>query len=311
MRLRQVVLGISVSVLATVTLVAVGPSPQAGANPTPGIKPDITLSPGGDPQYIEYKSTLVGMNRNETPDSCRTHPVFNHTCDALRLKLNLDPTPGADNFVILELSWAHVQLPNAAVVVTAVKGGVTPDLDLVVYKTPTSSLSSLMSGGQINDSPERVAFPATQSEYDLVIKCDTGMVQSYGIRAYMADTAGAPFELLDDVFERTEDTTAPSEFQEDFVPPAESIDFGSAVSELAPLPAATVLPDRQFAGTGFRITENFGNSTIDFGRSRTRDVVAVGKPPSGITLVVALLLVPVALAAAGTLWLRRRRQALI
>ena len=312
MRLRQVLYGIAVSMLATVGLVAFGPLEPVAANPTPGIPPAIVLTPGEDAKYYEYSSFMIGESRTDPPDTCRSHPVFGLACDAHRLKLNRSTKAGTQNFVILELSWDYIEPPTVAVAVTAVSPAVVPDLDLLVYRTPTLALSPGLVGGQGINSPERVAFVANQNEYDVVIKIDTGIAQGYRLRAFMSDELfDKPFEALDEALKAAEEATpdAPP-FEEEFTPPFEGFG-GSADTSLAPLPETTPLTDRQIRNLGFGIDEQLGFNRIDLGGGQRRDVVAVGKDPSGIALVLALLVIPLAAAGAGTFWLRRRRQALI
>lgn len=315
MRLRQVFIGIAAAALATTGLVGLGPTSGAGANPTPGIPPDFVLEPDGPMITREIKSTTIGAPRNEPPDSCRNHPVFSNVCDAYRLKLNLSTNPEAQNFVVIFLEWQATQPPPVTAVLVALTPAPVPELDLVLYRTPTVAMPAALVGGQELNIPERVSFIAKQTEYDIVVKNDQGVSEGYTLRMFMSDEIfDSQFELLEEVKKRVDEAPAPT-------PPApdspaspsapESPITVADPNELPPLrPIDDLGLDRRISGIGLGTTTNFDFGPQVLGQ-RAQRVVSVAKEPSGLSLLLALLVLPLLGAGGGALWLRRRRQALI
>ncbi|HVE94235.1 MAG TPA: hypothetical protein VNB24_04895 [Acidimicrobiales bacterium] len=316
MRLRQVFAGIAVAGLSTAGLIGLGPTSGAGANPAPGIPPDFVLEPDGPMITREIKSTTIGAPRNESPENCRNHAVFKNVCDAYRLKLNLSTKPGAQNFVVIFLEYAQTTAPTLSLPLVAVTPGGVPELDLVLYRTATISMAPALVGGQDLNVPERVAFIANQSEYDIVVKNDQGVSEGYTLRMFMSDEIfDSQFELLEEVRKRIEETPAPPAAPpaEDFTPPpspSEEAVFADP-NALPPLrPIDNLRLDSRINGIGLGTTTNFDFGPQVLGQ-RTQRAVAVADAPSGVSLLLGLLVLPLVAAAGGAVWLRRRRQALI
>lgn len=311
MRFRQVLAGIAVAAVSTAGVVGLGPTSGAGANPTPGIPPDFVLEPNGPMITREIKSNTIGAPRNENPESCRNHPVFNNICDVYRLRLNLSTKPGAQNFVVIFLEFAATRRPEFQIPLLNTPDTNVPELDLVVYRSPFLALPAALVGGQDLNIPERVAFIATQPEYDLVVKNDQGVSNGYTLRMFMTDEIfESRFELLEEVQKRIDNPPAPTTPPADTPAPPENVVFDKPNS-LPPLrPIDDLGLDTRINGIGLP-RANFDAGVPSLFGPRTQRVLSVADEPSGLSLVLALLVLPLAAAAGGTVWLRRRRQALI
>jgi len=316
MRLRQVLAGIAAVALSTAGLVAFGPTSSVGANPEPGIKPDFVLDPDGPMITREIKSTTIGAPVASAPANCRKDPVASNVCDAYRLKLNLSKDPDAENYVVIFLEYKEDRPPSVSAVFSVSPGGV-PELDLKVYSDPKTTLPSGVVGGVSLTNPERVAFVAEQSEYDLVVKNDQGVSEGYTLRMFMSDEIfDSQFELLDEVQQRVDDEApAPA-------PPADN-DFSSSPSTPSdvvvedPNQLSSLRPindlglDSRINGIGLGTTTNFDFGAQQVFGQRTQRAVSIADAPSGVSLLLLLLVLPMAVAVFGAFWLRRRRQALI
>ncbi|HVT76485.1 MAG TPA: hypothetical protein VHD87_05605, partial [Acidimicrobiales bacterium] len=72
---------------------------------------------------------------------------------------------------------------------------------------------------------------------------------------------------------------------------------------------APVEPDSDIAGIGLGTTQQFNADGLQLNRSALRDTAATAAPPSGIVLVIGLLIAPAVLLGAGFVFVRRRHSA--
>ena len=177
-----------------------------------------------------------------------------------------------------------------------------PDLDLYLYKN-ADAYEDLGYWGRTALIPERIAWEATQDEYDLVVRSGTGVATGYSINARLSDELfDPPFEVLEGLSEPGASPAAPSSNAS--ARPGNASPAGSAGSlELLPVDA-----DDQIAGIGLGATESFDPADLALG-ANTRTVAATARPPSTLELIVAMVLVPLAGASSGVFLLRRRRDA--
>lgn len=283
-----------------------------GASPTPA-KADIELYPNQKPFVKKVNSALAGYTGAPAlypvltwaPDDCRNDPTKNALCDVYRIKLHRDPNPDALNFVVIELTWDATYTPDLALVAAGTSGLQVPNLDLIIWDTANHKLDREVVGGQESAMPERAAISATQDEYDVVVQLQDGVSTNYTIRAYLSN------ELFDKPFESLEQLDNP---------PADSPDtgvgdffgdtpIGNDNTEIPGLDLAPINADPDIAGIGLGVDEQFNGNQIALGGA-TRNTAAVSKPPSGIALVLALGVLPIALGVLLVGVLRRRRQAI-
>jgi hypothetical protein len=258
------------------------------------ITPDIVLTPHAKPFIKQYTSTVVANPALAFfPEGCRTDPTSEPFCDVYRIKLNRSKAKGAINYVVISLEWTSVETPDLQTPLLGLGFGPVPNMDMYVYDQPQHSLDG--AGGTTLTMPERVGFVATQDEYDLVVQVFSGATTGYKITAFMTDELfDKPFELLDPI---TGNPIAPA------VDPVTGAFDGSKIDNPAAiLPLAPIDVDDQIAGIGLGTTEQFDRAeAIRLGQEALRNVSLESDPPSGIILVLALVVVPAVLLGAGML----------
>ena len=282
----------------------------ASADVTKGVKPDIVLGPASHTFHKHYATLLVNDPTPQaddsvvpTPDQCRQLLPLRFFCNVYRIKINRDRSPGAENLVVISVSWPRqASTPDLALVAAGLGASDVPDLDLFLYKDADAFIPYANVGGRGATIPERVAFLATQDEYDLVVRAGTGAATEYSIDArWSNELFSKPFELLDDV------TSAVSDNAVDLS--GASPTDGTTVA--APLPVLTPAPidvDPQIAGIGLGATEQFDRGIVGLGEA-TRPIAATTKPPSTIMLILVMMLLPLTAASGAALLMRRRRDA--
>ncbi len=348
--MRRAVFAVGSVLLLLVGIVSVvGPTTQvADAVPlTPDVEPDAVLKPG-DSVTITNSDVLVGDPAFfHSPSECR-EPPYDATCIAHRIQLKRDPSPDALNFVFFTLDFAPVaQTPNLALVAAGLSNIQVGDLDVHVWDQddhylgenyPTGSdvkfaidligqvpevgpvvapeLSALLLGedaGDITDEPpggsgldvpEHGGFTAKQDLYDIVVTTGAGFNIGYTLRVtFTNEKFSSPFELLGEPI----GPISPPPSNGTVETPPFTSDSGSVA---VPLPDASVLPDRDIAGIGSGINEQFDSNVLT-AIGRTRPISANAKPPSTIALIAAMIALPLVAGGGGIWLLRRRRRALI
>jgi hypothetical protein len=284
----------------------------ASANVTPGVKPDIVLSPTSRTFTKHYNSLLVNDLTPQgdpsvvpTADQCRDIAALDVLCDVYRIKLVRDTSKGAQNFVVVNVDWpSQGHTPALALVAAGLSDSDLPDIDLFLYKDADTYLDSADVGGRGAIVPERIVWQATQDEYDLVVRAGTGVATEYRITAQLSNEKfGRPNEVL--------------EQQDKFAPPPDNAGNEPAPTLPTPdlaapavLPLAPIDSDPQISGIGLGTNEQFGTEALNLG-SGTRTVAARAEPPSTLVLIVAMLFFPAAAAFGAFSVLRRRRNAFV
>jgi hypothetical protein len=284
-------------------------APNASANVTPGVVPDIVLSPASRTFTKHYDTLLVNDASPQadpsvvpTPDQCRDLAAYDTVCDVYRIKIVRDVSKGAQNFVVLNVDWrSQAHTPALALAVAGLSDSDVPDIDLFLYKDADTYIDYADVGGRGAVVPERIVWQATQDEYDLVVRAGTGVATEYRITAQLSNEVFTkPFELLD---------------QPDFLAaPPPDLSSNEPVAALpspaigAPLALAPIDSDPQISGIGLGTDEQFGAEGINLG-NKTRAVAAQSEPPSTLALILAMVLFPLAAACGAFFVLRRRRDA--
>ncbi len=320
MRGRRLLAGLTGLLLMTGIGAATFRPQGVAAQVSKGVKADFVLTPHAPP-VIKHVTTVLVNNPALAyyPDGCRTSIDTDAFCDAYRIKLNRNMARGAHNAVVITLTWAGRQVPDLPLVVTAPGLGFLPDLDMYLYDKPDHYLGDDTEdddtdkpgcqgcegvGGVSIDFPERVAFTATQDEYDLVVQATKGAVTRYTLAAYMTDEVfDKPSELLDEI---TQVTGAAPEAIKQFSPPAAA---PSHTLDVPGLDLVSPRPDADIAGIGLGVNEQFASEQVALG-GVTRTTAATAAAPSGVSLTLTLGVVPLALAGAGAAAVRRRRRSL-
>jgi hypothetical protein len=273
------------------------------------VTPDIILNPNQKPFVQTYATALAGENGepalypvvHHKPDDCRNNPAYTGLCDVYRIKLNRNRAKDALNFVVIELDWQGTSLPDLALVAAGLGLGTVPDLDIFVWDAPDHEVGRDVAGGQGQSIPERAGFAATQDDYDIVIQSDVGPANSYKMTAYMTDELfQKPFELLDPITGQPIGS-APVNDGSLF---AGIIPDGSPT--VPPLALAPIDADSQIAGIGLGTTEQFDATNPLLTGHALRATAITGKSPSGLILVLMLVLLPLGAMGGGVLVLRRR-----
>jgi hypothetical protein len=274
------------------------------------VTPDVILSTNQPPFVQTYTSALAGENGepalypvvHHKPDDCRNNPAYTGLCDVYRFKLNRSRDKAALNFVVIQLDWTATSLPDLALVAAGLGLGTVPDLDIFVWDSPDHEVGRDVVGGQGQSIPERAGFTATQDEYDVVIQSDVGPSSGYKMTAYLTDELfSKPFEILDPV------TGKPI----GQAPVGDGAPFAGIIPDNSgsvppPLALAPIDTDSQIAGIGLGTTEQFDASGLDLGGQALRNTAANTTPPSGLILLLALVLLPAGFLAFGVFALRRR-----
>src|SRR5689334_9106016 len=109
--LRALTVAGLVALVAACAAVVVA-APNASANVTPGVVPDIVLSPASRTFTKHYDTLLVNDASPQadpsvvpTPDQCRDLAAYDTVCDVYRIKIVRDVSKGAQNFVVLNVDW--------------------------------------------------------------------------------------------------------------------------------------------------------------------------------------------------------------
>jgi hypothetical protein len=299
----------TVVLAAVCTSTLVASSPRASAGVTPGVRPDIVMSPKSRTFNQDYSTLLINDATPQadpavvpTPDQCRDLPPLTFVCDVYRIKVVRDKTPGAANFMRLLVTWdpmAHT--PSLALVAAGLSDSDVPDIDLFLYKDADTYIDYHEVGGRGALIPERMAWEATQDEYDLVVRAGTGVATQYSINVRLSDELfDKPFEFLDEVVSGATPGAGPT--------PDGSAAGGAFTLPPSSLAVAPVDDDAQIAGIGLGTTEQY-DPVLALGHNNTRQVAATSDPPSTLVLVLAMVLLPFSTASFVAFMLRRRRDA--
>lgn len=283
----------------------------AGAAVTPGIKPDIVLSPK-NPRFVkQYSSLLVNDLTPQadpsvvpTPDQCR-EPALDMYCDVYRVRIERDRSAGASNFVQLLMAWdKQGETPDLALVAAGLGASDFPDLEFFLYKDADTYIDYELVGGRSAVTPERLVWEATQDEYDVVIRSGLGVATGYLLRAnYSNELFDPPFESLDGL----SPPAGPGAI-EDRSGAGPDGAIGAGATFVPQLALAPLDVDGQIAGIGLGTTEQFNPELLGLGDA-TRTVAATSRPPSAFILILAMLAFPMTVASFAFVVLRRRRDA--
>jgi hypothetical protein len=177
-RASTVVLVVSVALASAGAGALVLAPTTASAGVTPGVKPDFVVGPG-DTVPQEFSKPLIGSAEVKSkPDDCRNNAAIGLTCAAHRIKVNRTADKNFSLRIVLE--WDAQGDPSAAQV---------PDIDMLLFDSPDTSLKSAEVGGAGATMPEQIKVVPAQDEYDIVVQAYAGAITGYKIT--VSYTAGA------------------------------------------------------------------------------------------------------------------------
>ncbi len=294
----------------------------------PAVKPDAVLNVG-QTVVLKHTTPLVGSEFTYSPAECRgdtISPPFNVgnaplSCKSYRIAVNVDPDPKAYNVVLFQADFEQTQLPSLVAVAAGVNPPPLNGIDVYIYDTEDHYLgmnapgildpvtgpgdpSDLDPGGSGFGVPERGGFQPKQKFYDIVVDAAPGVNQNFTLRFTLSNEIfKAPNEILEDpaaVFGNTDDSSSepPSSFTD--VPlPGDSSGFE--------LPPAEVLPDSDLAGVGLGVNEQFPQQGLALG-GNTRNISSNAAAPSGLALLLGMVLFPLAVTVGFIVVARKRQQ---
>ncbi len=285
--------------------------PVPGQNPLPGL-----------PEYRLVK-----------PEDCATVTY----CDVVPLEIVVPPTLGeADEFFVkVELSWTTNKIPEGPTLpIPGQTGPVTNetavnDMDLYVWDIPAAAEPVEVAASA--ELPEQLKlFRPTKGKYQIVVLNYLGPNQGYTLKVtYSPESIVPPFESLEPGFEAlipvVEPTPAPP-----VEPPAVEEPPVDRSAEPAPLPEPAALPvtapeppridltpvpvdpDPDFADfADSSFDEELAAPVSNVLQERKARVVGPAEPASAGSLVLWLVLLPLAVLAAAGFWLARKSSAIL
>ena len=275
---------------------------------------DATMNAHDAPTIKNVSTPLVGYTGDPalypavtfTPSQCRD-PIHDAVCDVYRIHINRNRAPDAENFMRADVAWAiDASTPDLPAVAVGLNGAQIPHMAMFVYDTDSHMLPRAQVGGQDSVEPQKVAWSATQDEYDLVVQVTLGVVPSYKLTLkYSDETFSKPFELLDPL------TGVPVDSSGDY-PDGSVFTPGQNDAAVPPLALAPITDDAQISGIGLGTTQQFDQAqALKLGREALRNTAVVSKPPSGIILWLSLVILPFGLLGFGVVYMRRRHTELV
>lgn len=287
-------------IVGSATLV---PSPQAGAKDHPVVK----LKPG-DVITLGYPAIDVPNTTNEAsdPETCRTDPLGQQYCDAIRVEVEKPPN-GLGYFIQVQMAWEtrvdQKGVPNFEQLTDN-------DMDLWAYNIPydkekTSTENEHASGGATTKQPE-VLYITPDPVVDLVVVNYIGVNTGYTLKfTYVVDEVFTPFESLDPTFQPAVVTP----------PVAEPVAVAPVAAPAPPAPQVVdANPSLSMVGVddpfGLEAPLKDGRPALNLIRQPTQAAANTRDAPPESTAMVLLWLavVPGGILGAVAVALYRRRQ---
>ncbi len=317
------------AVAAVLGLLAVSPARPVSALEQDAIR--VTESQTVEKEFppLASMNPLPGLPspapRLNGPDSCRqaTH------CDVIPLEIVVPPTlkPIDEFYVHVQLWWETSQLPS-----TDDKPAQNAnDLDLVVWDDPVPETGMPAEYSTSDTRPEAVKlYRPTKGKYSIVVSNYVGANTGYRLKVeYKPESIVPPFESLAPEFTPFDPPTEqfdPPPVDDPAAQPAPSVDrLGGAQAPPPPPSAPVEIPASPAPLTPVPIDPDpdFGNFADDAFDEQLaaptprvlaeKRVKSLGppKPASAGSLVFWLAVVPLALIAAGGLWLSKKGSAVL
>lgn len=287
-------------VVGSATLV---PAPQVGAKDHGVVK----LKPG-DAITIGYPAVEVANTTNEAsdPETCRTDPVGQQYCDAIRVEVE-KPSNGLGYFIQVQMGWETRVDQKGVPIFDQVTDN---DMDLSAYNIPydtekTSTENQHASGGATTKQPE-ILYITPDPAVDLVVVNYLGVNNGYTMKfTYVVDEVFKPFESLDPAFQPAVVTP----------PVAEPV---AVAPVAAPAPPAREIVDANPSLSMVGVDDPFGleaplkdgRPALNLIRQPTQAAASTRDAPPESTVMVLLWLavVPGGILGAVAVGLYRRRQ---
>jgi hypothetical protein len=284
--------------------------------------PEIVLKSGDRKVIVSERpmgSSGVGTNGPSDPMDCADVPEIAVSCDVYRLKIDLESSEDALNFLTLRVDFETVVVPSISAVAVALVEIGAGDLDIGVWDISGEepALMAVAGAGEPYKIPEIAAFEPEHPEYLVTIESTRAPILGYTLTAaFSNELFETPFEALDPALQDGSQSADPAPFDDSFDRPApaalDPIDEGFA--EVTPPPAFTgsellapapVVADGDFAGFRSVIDDALAPPAID--AETAAAVLPKAKAPGTAVLLFWLLVVPLLLLAFVVAVLRRRR----
>ena len=295
-------------------------------------QPRVTLTPGG-PKFTNEYFPLIGNNPGAQADASTTITTDVCTvataCDVIPLTIP-DPQDEDDFFVAITLNWDTAEIPNVPVLGdTAVN-----DLDLWLVDDPFDEDAGPDEDGFHYKSagasePEYIQMYRPIGNFNLLVVNATGVNTGYRLTfEWTTDRPPSIFESLPPAFSgggSTRPAATPTAPAAPALPSASPVTDFEDVDPLPSLPTApapvstrpdlsagvTSSPDRSFS-SGFGDAPSL-DQELAGPPTQTFAPAAVVKPkaPRTVTLLLWLLVLPLALLAIGAAVLNRRRSGML
>lgn len=313
--------------VALVTAALTGPVTPVAALEQPGVRveEDQTVEKEYGPIPASAPAPTNKQVNPYKPDTCRTVAY----CDVIPLEIVTPPgLAEADEFFVnVELSWTTMSTPGTP----ATNPTTVNDLDLYVWDDPQGEEEVELSATAT--VPEELSlYRPTKGKYQIVVVNYLGPNTGYKLKvAYKPERIVPPFESLEPDFQPPVEpvveagpVTPPLDLSEP--EPLPLPDLSAAPVALPPSPVVApepvvapplepvpVEPDPDFADFADSEFEEAlaAPPQTDVLRERRARAVGPPEPASGVSLVLWLAIVPLALVAGGGFWLATRGSAVL
>lgn len=280
--------------------------PSAGAM----AQPRMTLTEG-EVKEVTFPG-IVGSNpagAGQDPTTCNSSTY----CDTIPVTFVRPPgfDDSQDYFVQIRLSWDTQKVPNP--LAPSGERAANDDLDMFIYNDPIQEDAGPGKNGVVSKSdtgtePEFAYLVAPEGDYSVVVVNFVGVNTGYTIKlTWVSETITSPFESLAPgaTPKRPIGSSTPMPPRPSALPPSDTSDFEWPPLAAPVLDLASIEADQAF-DTGFEPSE-FGDTLAAPPQVSFRPASVVNPdPPSGIALVLWLLVLPLAAIAFGGTHLSRR-----
>lgn len=281
--------------------------PPAGALARPG----ITLTED-EIKEVAFPGIAGNNPANDlhTPEQCNISAY----CDTIPVTIvrPVDFDDTQDYFVQFQMTWDTQKIPS----VLEPSGEMTVnDMDMFIYNDPIQEdagedQDGVISSGGTQSEPEIAYLSAPAGNYSIVVVNFAGVNRGYTIKlTWVSETIRNPFESLAPGY-RPPTPTQPATL----TPARPAVPVGGAF-EAPPLAAPSLTPALDAADAAF----DSGFEDSDFGATLAAPALvdfapaSVEKPapPSGLAVVLWMLVLPLAVTAFGGTLLSRRSASLL
>ena len=281
--------------------------PPAGALARPGI-----VLTQDEIKEVTFPAIAGNNPANDlhTPEQCNISAY----CDTIPLTIVRPPDfdDTQDYFVQFQMSWATQKIPS---VLEPSGEMAVNDMDMFIYNDPIQpdagpDADGAISNGATGSEPEIAYLSAPEGKYSIVVVNFAGVNRGYTIKlTWVSETITSPFESLAPGY-RPPTPTEPASL----TPSAPAVPVGGDF-EAPPLAAPSLTPDVADADAAFDSGFDAGDfdATLAAPKPASFAPASVTRPgpPSGLAVVLWMLVLPLAVTALGGSFLSRRSAALL